>query len=102
MASLEGGNDSGKSRLLVALCRNRGIPARLIGGLVLVDDGKQKMLRWAEAWVDNRWLPMCPTHGHFGDRSFPENYLVLRVGDGPAVAARCTIQYIREPISRLR
>jgi transglutaminase-like putative cysteine protease len=88
VAALEGGNDSGKSRLLVALCRSRGIPARLIGGLVLQEGNKQKMLRWAEAWVDLRWLPMCPTHGHFGDHGFPENYLVLRIGDGPVVSAR--------------
>jgi transglutaminase-like putative cysteine protease len=87
LAALRGGNASGKSRLLVALCRNRGIPARLMGGLILGGDEVQKMHRWVEAWVDGRWLPMCPTHGHFGQRAFPENYLVLRVADGPAVAA---------------
>jgi hypothetical protein len=86
LAALSGGNDSGKSRLLVALCRNRGIPARLIGGLILASDGKQKMHRWAEAWVDGKWQPMCPTNGHFGAATFPENYIVLRVNDGPAVA----------------
>jgi transglutaminase-like putative cysteine protease len=86
VAALRGGNDSGKSRLLVALCRNRGIPARLIGGLILAGGGQQKMHRWAEAWVDGKWLPMCPTNGYFGTDAFPENYVVLRVNDGPAVA----------------
>ena len=28
----QGGNSAGKSRLLVALCRNRGIPARVVTG----------------------------------------------------------------------
>jgi 7 transmembrane helices usually fused to an inactive transglutaminase/Transglutaminase-like superfamily len=88
LACLRGGNASGKSRLLVALCRARGIPARLIGGLILADENPQRMHRWAEAWVNGKWLPMCPAHDHFGDRTFPENYLVMRVGDGPAVAAR--------------
>jgi transglutaminase-like putative cysteine protease len=94
LASLEGGSDAGKSRLLVALCRNRGIPTRLLGGLVLHEGDKHKMLRWVEAWVDNRWLPMCPTFGHFGDEAFPENYLVLRIGDGPVVSGRgARLQY---------
>jgi hypothetical protein len=94
VAALKGGNDSGKSRLLVALCRKCGLPARLLGGLVLAEGVNLKVHRWAEAWVDNRWLPMCPTHGHFGERSFPENYLVLRVGDGPVVSGRgARVQY---------
>jgi hypothetical protein len=94
IAALKGGNDAGKSRLLVALCRKSGIPARLLGGLVLVEGENLKMLRWVEAWVDNRWLAMDSTHGHFGDRSFPENYLVLRIGDGPVVSGRgARLQY---------
>ena len=28
------------------------------------------------------WVPACPTHGHYGNRKWPTNYLVVRVGDG--------------------
>jgi hypothetical protein len=86
-----GGDDVGKSRLLVALCRSRGIPARVIGGMVLTPNAPPKLHRWAEAWVatpdrpEPHWVPACPTYGHFGTRAWPANYLVMRVGDGPVV-----------------
>lgn len=75
------GDSSSKSRLLVALCRNRGIPARLVSGLILTGDQEQSLHTWAEAWVNNHWLPMCPTYHHFSTRKFPRNYLVLQIGD---------------------
>ena len=28
---------------------------------------------------------MCPTHAHFGAATFPENYLVLHLGEGDLV-----------------
>ena len=83
-----GGEAAGKSRLLVALCRNRRIPARLVSGLILQTEGEQKLHYWAEAWVEDRWLPMCPTHGIFGNRRFPENYLVLQTGDEDLIRSR--------------
>lgn len=44
--------------LLVALCRARGIPARLIGGHVLYRQAPTNHY-WAEAWVDDRgWMPV--------------------------------------------
>src|SRR5262249_39322633 len=61
-----GGNSEDKSRLLIALCRNRGIPARLVNGLIMETDREQGLHHWAEAWVDKHWQPMCPTYGHFG------------------------------------
>jgi hypothetical protein len=72
----------------VALCRNRGIPARLVGGLVLGRAGVQTLHYWAEAWVGDEWLPACPTHGWFGTAELPENYLVLWIGDGEPVRGR--------------
>lgn len=75
------GNPGGKSRLLVALCRNRGLPARLHSGLVLGGGHEQGLHRWAEVWVNDQWLPMCPTIHHFGSRTFPNSYLVLHVGE---------------------
>jgi transglutaminase-like putative cysteine protease len=81
------GDAGGKSRLLVALCRNRGIPARVVCGLILGGAQQQRAHYWAEAWVGNRWLPMCPTGHHFDVRDFPGSYLVLHLGDEEPV--RC-------------
>jgi hypothetical protein len=78
----ESGSDAGKSRLLVALCRNRHIAARPVCGLVLAE-GTPPLYHWAEAWVENHWLPMDPVGGHFGTSRLPENYLVLQLGDQP-------------------
>src|SRR5919204_457804 len=45
------GDAPAKSRLLVALCRNRGIPARLVTGLPLKKGHEQTAHVWAEACV---------------------------------------------------
>lgn len=76
-----GGNSAGKSRLLAALCRSRGIPARVVTGLFLVGTQDQAVHHWTEAWVNGQWLPLCATHHHFGERKFPKNHLVLHIGD---------------------
>jgi hypothetical protein len=73
------GDAAAQSRLLVALCRNRGIPARLVTGLMLGKRGEQKAHVWAEAWVGDYWMPMCPFHGHCG--RVPTTYLVFGFGD---------------------
>jgi transglutaminase-like putative cysteine protease len=78
----QGGNDAGKSRLLVALCRNRQVAARPVSGLILAE-GAPALYHWAEAWVENHWLPMDPAGGHFGTARLPDNYLVLQLGDQP-------------------
>jgi hypothetical protein len=31
---------------------------------------------------EKHWVPACPTYGHFGNRKWPTNYLVMRIGDG--------------------
>src|SRR5262249_31379097 len=82
-----GGDSGGKSRLLVALCRNRGIPARLVNGLILQASQDQDVHHWAEAWVNDHWLPMCPTYRRLGGREFA-NYLVLNLGDDDLVRGR--------------
>jgi hypothetical protein len=75
-----GRGDSGaKSRLLVALLRNRGIPARLVTGLTLTKGPEQLAHYWVEAWLHNHWVPMCPFYHHFG--KVPPTYLVLGFGD---------------------
>jgi len=86
-----GGDDAGRSRLLVALCRNRDIPARVMTGFVLHPDAPPALHSWAEAFIrapdgpGGRWLPACPTYGHFGDRGWPANYLIVRLDDEPVV-----------------
>lgn len=100
------GDSEGKSRLLVALCRSREFPARLATGLILSDNGTPPLHFWAEAWVEHHWLPMCPTHHHFGVRSFPQNYLVLHVGGEEFLRGRAArLRYgfrVREVTDRSR
>jgi transglutaminase-like putative cysteine protease len=81
------GDSGGKARLLVALCRSRGIPARLVSGLVRAAGREQSLHYWAEAWVNQQWLPMCPTRQHF-DRPHMRGYLVLHIGDDDLVRCR--------------
>ncbi|MBA4189108.1 MAG: hypothetical protein C0467_14010 [Planctomycetaceae bacterium] len=86
-----GGDDVGKSRLLVALCRNRKIPSRLVVGIVLNPNAPPVFHHWVEAWVktadrSEHWVPACPTFGQFGLQKWPTNYLVMRLSDGPVIS----------------
>jgi hypothetical protein len=75
------GDAAAKSRLLLALCRNRGVPARLVTGLALARDSKQSVHYWIEAWLRDQWLPICPFGHHFG--WVPRTYLVFGYGYAP-------------------
>lgn len=44
------------SALLIALCRSRKIPARLVGGYQALVSGFAPHF-WSEIWLDGRWLP---------------------------------------------
>jgi hypothetical protein len=79
------GDRLAQSRLLVALLRNRGIPARLVTGLVLANESEQPQHYWVEAWLATygQWLPICPFYQHFGH--VPSNYLVFGFGEKPLV-----------------
>ncbi len=70
---------NGRARLFVALCRSQGIPARLVGGLVLTPGSKKTSHQWLEVWVAGHWVPMDPTNHHFAE--LPYNYLTLYRGD---------------------
>jgi len=70
---------NGKSRLFVALARAAGIPARLVGGLILEPGSKKTSHQWVEAYVAGHWVPFCPTNKHFAE--LPERYLTLYSGD---------------------
>jgi hypothetical protein len=80
------GDSRSKGRLLVALCRNRGIPARLVTGLALRRGHEQTAHVWVEAWVRDHWRPLCPFYHHFG--RVPPTYLVFGFGDLPVVRGR--------------
>lgn len=82
----DSGDSRAKSRLLAALCRNRGIPARLVTGLALARGGEQTVHVWVEAWVRDHWLPMCPFYHYYG--RVPRTYLVFGFGDLSLVRAR--------------
>src|SRR5262249_14944376 len=82
------GDCAAKARLLVALLRCRGIPARLVTGLALTKGRDQRAHTWAEAWLDHHWLPMCPVHHRFGE--LPPTYLVLTFGEAPVVTGHRT------------
>lgn len=70
---------NGKSRLLVALLRHAGIPARLVGGLILTSGSKRTSHQWVEVWVNGHWIALCPTNGYFAE--LPSNYLRIYEGD---------------------
>lgn len=82
-----GGDDAGRSRLLVALCRSRKIAARVVTGIAFNANAPAAVHHWAEAYIrsqdgtDGYWLPACPTYGHFGTQGWPTNYLVVRLDD---------------------
>ncbi len=80
------GDAGGKARLLAALLRSRGVPARVVTGLTLTKGPEQLAHRWVEAWIGDRWLPMCPFYHHFG--SVPATYLVFAFSDVGVVRGR--------------
>jgi hypothetical protein len=82
------GDCASKARLLVALLRSRSIPARLVTGLTLTKGPDQHAHHWVEAWVDQRWLPMCPVYHRFGE--VPSTYLVFTFGEAPVVVGHHT------------
>lgn len=75
-----------KSRLLAAMCRNRGIPARLVTGLTLGKGREQTAHTWVEAWVRNHWTPMCAFYHYLG--RVPRTFLIFGFDDQPMVRAR--------------
>lgn len=80
------GDPRAQARLLVALCRNRGIPARVVVGVTLTKGHEQNAHAWVEAWVRDHWLPLCPFYHHFG--KVPPTYLIFGFGDRPVVVGK--------------
>jgi len=70
---------NGKSRLFISLARLNGLPARLVGGVILNGDKKKTSHQWVEVNIENNWVPFDVTNGHFS--SLPKHYLELYRGD---------------------
>ncbi len=70
---------NGKTRLLIALSRNAGIPARMKGGLILEETSKRTSHSWAEVFINGNWIPFDALNDHFG--YIPANYMELYEGD---------------------
>lgn len=70
---------NGKVRLMVALLRARGIPARMANGVILERSRKRTTHAWCEAYIIDQWVPFCPTNDYFA--TIPETYLELAKGD---------------------
>jgi len=80
----QSGNTGGKARLLAALLRSVGIPARLVGGLRLEDSTKRRTtISWVEARLGGQWVPLDPGGGYFA--WLPNQYLTLYRGDLPLI-----------------
>lgn len=78
------GSSAGKARLLAALLRNIGVPARVVGGLKLEDATKKRAtISWVEAYCGEHWVPLDPSGGHFG--WLPNHYLTLYRDDLPLI-----------------
>jgi hypothetical protein len=77
------GSCGGKSRLLVALARAAGIPARLVGGVILREGRWRSTHVWAEAWIRGHWVPFCPLNDYFAE--IPETYLAIYRGEHPLI-----------------
>ncbi len=85
-------DQGGKARLLVALLRASKIPARLVGGLQLKDLKRRKGYSyWVEAVVDDEWIELDPTRGHFGH--VPNRNLVLFRGDYPLIRYSAGVEF---------
>ncbi len=71
----------GKSRLMVALARHLGIPARLVGGKILQAGQSTATHIWVEYYMNGYWVPFCPTNQYFAE--IPAHYMVLYYGEQP-------------------
>ena len=84
----------GRSRAMVALCRARRIPARLVVGFRLQEEGVVRPAVWVEAHVGKRWLASDPEHGHVNN--VPDHYLPARRGGTRIVLAPTAVRTERE------
>jgi len=77
------GSQAGKARLLIALLRAAGFPARIAAGLHLQPTKNGKESVWAEAWVGGQWISLSPSLGFFGSR--PPDIVLLHSGSATLI-----------------
>jgi len=79
--NLKSGDALSHARLCVALSRAAGIPARVVGGVIL-DSGFWLRHHWVEIWMGKKpgWIPIDPTTGE--DTSFSAAHLTLWFDEG--------------------
>lgn len=84
--NLTSGSGLSHARLCVALLRSIGIPARVVGGLLL-DQGFWLRHHWVEVWTGEKyeWIPFDPTTGE--DESFSAAHITLWRGEGNIAAS---------------
>ena len=70
---------NGKGRLFVAMARRLGIPARLVGGLIMQQGTKRTTHQWVEIYVRGHWVPFDTINDHM--MVLPSNFLTLYYGD---------------------
>ena len=69
---------SDKNDLFVALLRELGVPARLVGGLILSAGNIAIVHHWSEAFLGNQWVDFDPEHQQYA--VLPANYLKFQHG----------------------
>jgi transglutaminase-like putative cysteine protease len=70
------GTPVARARTLVTLCRERGIPARLVTGFIISQGAVAKPYVWSEVFHDQEWKPIDPTNGY--SFTLPMNYVPVR------------------------
>jgi hypothetical protein len=76
---LQAASCNGKSRLFAALARKLGLPARLVGGLIVQPGTKRVSHQWLEVFLNGHWVPFDTINDHFAE--IPAHYLTLYYGD---------------------
>ncbi len=82
---------NGKSRLMVALLRRRGIPSRLVGGIILRGKTKRTGHQWVEVYLNGSWVPFCPLNGYFAEK--PAHYMSFYRGDHAMLSHTSRIRF---------
>lgn len=86
--------------LLAALCRARGIPARLQAGFGSDDGRNWERHAWAQVWIRGRWIPVDPTwHGRDGLLGTTSRAITLIIGNwmSSRIRQELVIRYRAKP-----
>ena len=84
VATSRQGDCSEHAVLLAAMCRAVGIPARVVSGLLYVEEfsGRENVFgghAWVEVYVNDKWVGLDASRA---DRAFGPDYITLATGNG--------------------